>query len=124
MLEHMGFGESLLLSVIGIAIVFAVLFALSLFIRAMSAITRSTDRKRTSPAISDCAPAEIQTEEWVPAPESSGEVKLYGVDEATAAMIMAIVADECKLPLSELQFQSIREIKDDSPHPSPCSKIE
>lgn len=37
-----------------------------------------------------------------------GELKLYGVDEKTAAMIMAIVSDESKIPLSELQFKSIK----------------
>jgi len=37
-----------------------------------------------------------------------GEMKLVNVDEKTAAMIMAIISDESKIPLSELQFKSIR----------------
>jgi Na+-transporting methylmalonyl-CoA/oxaloacetate decarboxylase gamma subunit len=37
-----------------------------------------------------------------------GELKLFGVDEKTAAMIMAIVSDESKIPLAELQFKSIK----------------
>jgi len=35
-------------------------------------------------------------------------MKLVNVDEKTAAMIMAIISDESKIPLSELQFKSIR----------------
>lgn len=38
---------------------------------------------------------------------SYGELKLKNVDEKTAAMIMAIVSDESKIPLSELCFKSI-----------------
>lgn len=51
----------------------------------------------------------------VPQPEegkfSSGELKLKNVDEATAAMIMAIVSDESGIPLTELCFKSIRLIE-------------
>jgi hypothetical protein len=41
---------------------------------------------------------------------SSGQLDLIGVDEKTAAMIMAIVSDELKVSLSELQFKSIKAI--------------
>ena len=34
----------------------------------------------------------------------------YGTDPRTAAMLMAIVADELQAPLNELRFISIREI--------------
>jgi hypothetical protein len=34
---------------------------------------------------------------------------LEGVDEKTAAVVMAVVADQMKTPLSELRFISIRE---------------
>ena len=36
---------------------------------------------------------------------------LEGVDDKTAAMIMAIVADETKIPVNELYFKYIKEIK-------------
>ena len=39
---------------------------------------------------------------------SSGTLKLKGCDEKTAAMIMAIVADDTGIPLSELVFKSIK----------------
>ena len=47
------------------------------------------------------------------APGSAGELKLYDTDPRTAAMLMAIVADEMHAPLNELRFLSIREIKED-----------
>lgn len=39
---------------------------------------------------------------------SCGVMKLQNVDDPTAAMIMAIVSDESGIPLSELQFKSIK----------------
>ena len=39
---------------------------------------------------------------------TAGELKLFDVDEKTAAIIMAIVSHESKIPLSELQFKSIK----------------
>lgn len=42
---------------------------------------------------------------------SSGELKLVNVDEKTAALIMAIVSDESKIPLSELCFKTIKAIE-------------
>ncbi len=38
---------------------------------------------------------------------SSGDLELVGVDEKTAAVIMAIVSDKSGIPLNRLQFKSI-----------------
>ena len=46
------------------------------------------------------------------APGSAGRVKLNGVAPKTAAMAMAIVADEMGVPLNELRFISIKEVKE------------
>ena len=43
---------------------------------------------------------------------SAGPVKLYDVPPKTAAMIMAIVANQMGKPLNELRFISIKEVKD------------
>ena len=48
----------------------------------------------------------------VAAPGSAGPVKLYDTPPKTAAMIMAIVADQMGKPLNELRFISIKEVKD------------
>ena len=42
---------------------------------------------------------------------SCGGVMLHDVPDRTAAMVMAIVADELQLPLNELRFISIQEVK-------------
>ena len=42
---------------------------------------------------------------------SRGLCKQYQVDDRTAAIVMAIVADEMKLPLNEITFISIREVR-------------
>ena len=55
-----------------------------------------------SPAVTPAAPAAAEEE------FSSGTLKLKGCDEKTAAMIMAIVADDTGIPLSELVFKSIK----------------
>ena len=45
------------------------------------------------------------------APGSAGQVKLHDVEPKTAAMLMAIVANEMGEPLNELRFISIKEVK-------------
>ena len=48
--------------------------------------------------------------EPVKAPGSAGGVKLYNVEPKTAAMLMAIVADQLQKPINELRFISIKEV--------------
>lgn len=110
MSEHMGFGASLLFSVIGIALVFAVLIVLSLFIRLVSAIIRAVERTpAAAPAAQPAVVSAPQPQEDL-IPGSTGDILLHNVDDPTAAMVMAIVADELQVPLNELVFRSIREI--------------
>ncbi len=45
------------------------------------------------------------------APGAAGELKLYNVDDRTAAMVMAITAHKLQKPLNELRFKSIKEVK-------------
>ena len=60
------------------------------------------------------APAPVPAE--VPAkpiaPGSAGQVKLHNVAPKTAAMLMAIVANQTGKPLNELRFISIKEVKE------------
>ena len=65
------------------------------------------------------APAAVPVEEAAPAKRegpkakgTAGELKLYDTDPRDAAMCMAIVADELGVPLNELRFISIREVKE------------
>lgn len=117
-IEHMGLADSLLTSVLGMCVVFFVLVLLSFFIRIVSRLM-SVGGKKTAAEAVDAAPAAAAAPvpaadpNKVPAPGSLGDIKLFDVDDQTAAMIMAIVADELKAPLNELRFISIKERKKD-----------
>lgn len=115
-------GEAALFALIGFALVFAVLLVLNGFIRLLSVIIRSIENAASSkqaapaPATPAAAPTTAPAAPAIPAgmkpaDGSLGDIKLYDVDDATAAMIMAIVADQLDAPLNELRFKSIREVK-------------
>ena len=62
-------------------------------------------RAQATPAapVAAAAPAE--------APGTAGQLKLHDVPPKTAAMLMAIVANQMGKPLNELRFISIKEVK-------------
>lgn len=101
----MSFGDALIYSLLGMCVVFFALILLMVIIQLMTAV--SGERKQAASAAAAEAPAAVRT-----APGSAGDVKLYNTDPRTAAMLMAITADELKAPLNELRFISIREIKE------------
>ena len=107
-LTSMTLGNGLVMSLLGMSIVFAVLAFLMLFITVMS---RMINGKKPEEAAS--APAEPAAEA---APElakgSCGDVQLFDVDDRTAALLMAIVADKMQNPLNEIRFVSMREIEE------------
>ena len=101
-------------SVLGMAIVFAVLVVLMLVIKIMERF--SGEKQEAAPAAPVTTPAAPAAAAPVPAatpaPGTAGQLKLYNVDERDAAMVMAIVADSLGKPLNELRFISIREVTD------------
>lgn len=117
----MSFIDSLWISLLGIAVVFSVLILLSFLITILSAVLGLLLRNSaTGTAVirdgnTAVVPQTGGTEvpyivggvdgEW-----SGGELKLIGVEEPTAAMIMAIISDESQIPLSQLIFKTIRAI--------------
>lgn len=115
-ITSLSMGDALLISVVGMCIVFAVLIILSLVIRLISAVVRATEKKpapaeAASAAAVPAAAAPAVPAGMVPAPGSLGELKLHTVDDKTAALIMAIVADGMGVPLNEIRFKSIKEIE-------------
>jgi len=96
-------------ALIGFVLVLFVLAALMGFIYLLSYVVRKFEEKKKG------AEKEAPQEERAPelAPGSSGSVKLFNVDDRTAAMVMAIVADELKTPLNELKFISIKEVTEE-----------
>ncbi|MBO4479610.1 MAG: OadG family protein [Clostridia bacterium] len=99
--------EGFLYALIGFCLVLVVLAVLMGFIYLLSYIVRKVEGKGKKQS----APATASAPEL--APGSSGSVKLNNVDDRTAAMVMAIVADELKTPLNELKFISIKEINEE-----------
>ena len=63
-------------------------------------------------AVQPAATTTPATGKMVAAPGSFGEIQLHNVEDKTAAMLMAIVADEIKTPLNQLRFLSIRQLKE------------
>ena len=105
----MTFADALLYSLLGVSVVF---FALVLLIIIICVMNLFTQKKKAAPAAAaPVAAAPAPVAEPVYAPGTAGELKLYDTDERTAAMLMAIVADELEAPLNELRFKSIRELK-------------
>ena len=93
-----------------ILVVFGVLFIMYVLIslagKILATATKGSDKPEAKPAVAaaPAAAASAAAEEEF----SSGTLKLKGCDEKTAAMIMAIVADDTGIPLSELVFKSIK----------------
>ena len=78
-------------------------------------ITKAINSKKTAEAPKQAAPAPAVSAPAaaVNAPgTSSGDLELVGVDEKTAAVIMAIVSDKSGIPLNRLQFTSITLMED------------
>ena len=88
-------------SIFGMAVVFLMLWVLMLVIGVMARIARRNQEKEAAPE----TPASQAL-----APGSAGQIQLNDVPDETAAMLMAIVADELGKPLNEIRFVSIREV--------------
>ena len=109
--------QSLELAGVGIAITIAVLAFLMGFVYLLAFIIRKIEASGFSFASlikKKKVAEEVSSPETLPekASGSAGEVALNDVPPATAAMLMAIVADEMQTPINELKFISIKEIKE------------
>lgn len=119
----MTFGQALLDSLLGIAIVFFALILLMLIIKLLwlftgekEAASEALNLGHAEAADKDAGAAHALNmagdTHRAEAPGTAGELKLYDTSPRVAAMLMAIVADELKTPLNELRFISIREVSD------------
>lgn len=116
--------NSLFTTLFGMSVVFVALVSLIAMINIQGRFVKFMDanqQKKTAAARAEAqkkaagssaapAAAPAAPEAAVPAALYSGplELRLTGVDEKTAAMIMAIVCDESGLPANELYFKSIK----------------
>ena len=104
--------EAIILSLIGIAIVFAVLIVLWVIITLTGKIIEKSPAmsKKMSKIFKKKSKEEEPAVEAPKANGTCGELVLINTDERDAAMIMAIVADTTGVPLNELRFKSIKRI--------------
>ena len=105
-----GIPETLGYSVLGLAVVFLMLIILMAIIKVMGKVVEEKKAPAAPKAAAAPAPAAAPAVPKVVAPGSAGNVDLHSVEPKTAAMIMAIVADELGAPINELRFISIKEI--------------
>ena len=99
-------------AVLGYAVVFFGLILLMCVITIMGKVMAGRRAKQAAPAAPAAAKVEAPAKPSAPpAPGAAGELKLYGTDPKTAAIIMAITADKLGVPLNELRFKSIKEVE-------------
>ena len=115
--QHLSVPEMLMNAGIVILVVFGVLFLMYILISLSGKIIQGVTKlgakeepAKAAPAAAAAAPAAPAASEEV---FSSGSLKLKNCDEKTAAMIMAIVADDSGIPLEELVFKSIKLVEKD-----------
>ena len=120
-LTNISIANAGIVALLGYAVVFFGLILLMLVVTAMGkAFTAKDAKAKEAPAKAApvAAPAAAVTVSAVAdptsdaAPGTAGQLKLYDTPPKTAAMIMAIVANQMGKPLNELRFISIKEVKD------------
>ena len=118
-LVNIGILDAAIVALLGYAVVFFGLILLMGVIILMGKAFMAKDKKaaakvaaakETLASVNVAAPAAAPAAPML-APGSAGQLKLYDVEPKTAAMIMAIVANQMGKPLNELRFISIKEVK-------------
>ena len=109
-------GEAGVYALLGYCVVFFGLILLMCVVMAIGKYFTARDKKMAAAANAAAkatapAPAAAPAAPKPVAPGSAGELKLHDVEPKTAAMIMAIVANQMGKPLNELRFKSIKEVK-------------
>ena len=121
-LVNISMPNAAIVAVLGYAVVFFGLILLMLVVMAMGKIFISREKKAAKAAdaakagiaaapVAAAAPMAAAPVAEIPAPGTAGQLKLHDVPPKTAAMLMAIVANQMGKPLNELRFISIKEVK-------------
>lgn len=117
--DAMNLPKALLIAVVGFMTVMVVLAVIALFIKLIAFIFSLTEKKNAKkiaeivPIQSNAPEAPHSVGSTLPETESQGELELVGVDEATAAMLMALVSYKTDIPLNRLIFRSIKLVEDE-----------
>ena len=120
-LTNISIANAGIVALLGYAVVFFGLILLMLVVMAMGKAFVAKDAKAKAAPAPKAAAAAVPVAVSVSAvadptvdaaPGTAGNLKLYDTPPKTAAMIMAIVANQMGKPLNELRFISIKEVKD------------
>lgn len=114
--DSIGIGEAISISLTGIVVVMIMLAVLAVLVVLLSKGIRlvekrskkNTDEKKQN----EKKQASEKPVKTLPETDSAGTLELVDTDEKTAAVIMAIVSDESKIPLNRLRFNSIKLIRE------------
>ena len=110
---QMGLGETLKTSGVGFVIVLVVLAFIAVLIKLISGVFSKTIGKEKAEVKADAPAAPVQSAPAAPAvPCTPGVLRLEGVSEANAAVIMALVSHQTGIPLNRLAFHSIKCLQD------------
>ena len=109
-------GEAFSISITGIVVVILMLGLLSILVQLLSKTIRlfegkskKTEQQDAAPVATEKATAKLGTP--LAENQSAGSLDLNGVDEKTAAVLMAIVSHKSGIPLNRLEFKSIKKIE-------------
>ena len=114
---QLGWGDTLKTSGVGFVIVLIVLAFIAVLIMMISKAFnkvagkgKTEESKQEVPASAPAAP--VATAPVAAAPATPGYLRLEGVSEANAAVIMALVSHQTGIPLNRLAFHSIKCLQD------------
>ncbi len=114
-LVDISIGNAAIVALMGYLVVFFGIVLLMYVIIVMGKIFVAKANKAKAAAQPAPAPAAQPVPAAAPAPAeapgTAGQLKLHDVPPKTAAMLMAIVANQMGKPLNELRFISIKEVK-------------
>ncbi|MBR3835520.1 MAG: OadG family protein [Clostridia bacterium] len=117
--DAMNIQRALLIALVGFITVIVVLACIALFIKFIAFIFAVIEKKNEKKVSTVITPIEhhsspAQTSDvTLPETESQGELELIGVDEPTAAILMALVSYKTNIPLNRLAFRSIKLVEDE-----------
>lgn len=116
--DAMNIPKALLVALVGFITVIVMLAAIALFIKLIAFIFSLAEKKssKVTTVVShmESKPAEPKNAgATLPENESQGNLELIGVDEATAAILMALVSYKTEIPLNRLAFRSIKLVEED-----------
>lgn len=120
--QEIDFFDALRVSATGFVVVIAELAVLAVLVFLLSKIVRSAVRISENKkavavgpevAVALPEPLALPSANALPPNRSNGELELINTDEATAAVIMAIVSDQTDIPLNRLNFIRIRQLEEE-----------